>query len=243
MIKKLEGTYRFFELSDDDEEWIEVQELSKWEGNTQMSYDEWMTPPEVIELARKAMGSIDFDPASNLVAQEYVKAKEFCIMPDSNEIVNDGGLDTNFPINCHYNGLEQYWHGNVWCNPPYSAGNIDAFVDKAIDEWINNAYWSNTDGNGVNQMLYLVNSATDTRWYHKLLHSASSVLLWRGRIKFWKIVNGEALEKWEGVKSKAEGKGKIGNSPRYLNTLFYFGSNVSRFKEVFVDKGTFLKVG
>lgn len=174
-------------------------------------YDEWMSPPNVLELARTAMGSIDFDPASNPVAQEYVKAKQYCVtraefIPYMSSFADDDAVLCD--------GLKQPWRGNVWCNPPYSAGNIDLFVDIAIDQYNNGS---------VNQMLMLVNSATDTKWYHKLIRHSQLTMLWRGRIKFWKIVNGVALEKWEGEKSKAEGKGKIGNSPRYLNTLFYFG--------------------
>jgi hypothetical protein len=30
-------------------------------------------------------------------------------------------------------GLEQPWHGVVWCNPPYSG--LDAWVEKAWREW------------------------------------------------------------------------------------------------------------
>jgi len=30
-------------------------------------------------------------------------------------------------------GLSQEWHGNVWCNPPYS--DIRSWVQKAWDEW------------------------------------------------------------------------------------------------------------
>jgi hypothetical protein len=196
-----------------------------------MAFDAWMTDPKVLALVHKLYGRIDFDPASNLVAQEYVKAYEFCIEPNSPEII-DEGLDNNFPINCFYDGLKQKWHGKVFLNPPYSAGNIDAFVHKAIYEWDSNFK--------VTEMLMLVNSATDTKWYHDLLAFSNAALLWRGRIKFWKIFDGKAHEKWEGIKSKERGDNKVGNSPRYLNTLFYFNrdNNIAAFEEVFKDKGT-----
>lgn len=205
-----------------------------------MPFDEWMTDPKVIELARATMGSIDFDPASNMVAQRYVKAHSFCVHPDEYNVVDFIKYDVL------RDGLDQVWHGNVWCNPPYSAGNIDRFVDKAIDEWngsialLDDDYYSRS--RCIQQMMILVNSATDTKWYHKLLEHSSCTLLWRGRIKFWKIQDGKAHEKWEGEKSKEKGLGKIGNAPRYLNTLFYFGSSVERFKETFKEKGTFIHV-
>lgn len=200
-----------------------------------MPFDEWMTDPNVIELARSTMGSIDFDPASNMIAQRYVKAHSFCVHPDEYNVVDFIRYDVL------RDGLDQVWHGNVWCNPPYSAGNIDRFVDKAVTEWNRREYEKN---NEINQMMILVNSATDTKWYHRLLEYSTCTLLWRGRIKFWKIQDGKAHEKWEGEKSKEKGLGKIGNAPRYLNTLFYFGTvqGILRFKETFKEKGTFIHV-
>ena len=194
-----------------------------------MSRDCWMTPPNVIELVRQAMGSIDYDPASNHVAQEYVKATHYCIHP------NEPVAKTPF---CHVNGLAQNWDGNVFCNPPYSRGNIDKFVGKFFDQWMSDAYIENPS----KQAIFLVNSQTDTAWYHDLLEMHPIVLLWRGRMKFWKIFDGKAHEKWEGELSKEKGLGKVGNSPRFLNTLMYFGERKERFIRVFKDKGTFLHV-
>lgn len=188
-----------------------------------MPFDDWMTPPPVIELARKCLGTIDIDPASNYVAQSYVSAKKFCV----SSLEYDYRKDSD----CYSDGLEVNWIGNVWCNPPYSKGLIDAFSEKMVREF--------ACGN-VGRALFLVNSATDSRWYHKLLNHCTATVLWRGRIRFWKIFGGKAHEKWEGEKSKAEGKGKVGNSPRYLNTLFYFDEeqNVTPLKEYFGNKGT-----
>lgn len=209
------------------------------QGEFVRGYDQWMTPPNIIELARETMGSIDFDPASNYIAQQYVKAEEYCIAPEDNgkdmlieEIYGQG----------YVNGLSRYWHGNVWCNPPYSAGTIDAFEHHAMWEWSRDSViYKDT----ISQMMFLTNSATDARWYHDLLANCSVLLLWRGRIKFWKMFDGKAHEKWEGEKSKAEGKGKIGNSPRYLNSLFYFGrtsEQIDNFCNLWQDKGTIVCV-
>lgn len=194
-----------------------------------MPYDHWMTPPKVLSLVRQC-GDIDLDPASNLVAQEYVKAAHFCVDPYTTEF---DGYGVCPPDNCTFDGLTFSWYGNVFCNPPYSRGNIDAFVDKAIAELPN-----------VDQTFFLVNSATDTAWYHKLVENFHFTALWRGRMKFWKIDidAGVAYDKWEGEKSKQIGRGKVGNSPRYLNTLFYHGSAVKRlrFYEVFSPHATIL---
>lgn len=72
--------------------------------------DEWYTPSDYIESARKVMGSIDLDPASNEHANKTVKAAHIFTEQD--------------------NGLKQEWYGNVWLNPPYSASLIPLFADK-----------------------------------------------------------------------------------------------------------------
>jgi hypothetical protein len=190
-----------------------------------MPFDNWMTPPNIIEKCRLALGgTIDVDPASNYVAQEYIQAKQFFVHPDE----YDGRALSD--------GLSIAWGSkdnpvSVFCNPPYSRGNINKFVYKGVKEYANGT---------VSRMIFLVNSATDTEWYHMLLDHSSAALLWRGRIKFWKIFDGKAHEKWEGEKSKSEGKGKIGNSPRFLSTLFYFGNNREGFRNTFESEGKVL---
>lgn len=196
-----------------------------------MPFDNWMTPPDWIELARKYMGSIDYDPASNFVAQRYVNANYWSCAPSEWDLVK------NDFDNVIKDGLSTHWHGNVWCNPPYSAGNIDKFTDKLHDEWVNKST--------VDRALYLVNSATDTNWYHMLLTHCTAALLVKGRIKFWKIFDGKAHATWEGEKSIARRKAdptikaKVGNSPRYVNTLFCFTrcNDIDTFADVFGHKG------
>lgn len=210
-----------------------------------MGFDNWLTPPDILDRVRSVYGGlIDFDPASNLVAQQYVKATQNCVAPDDEYQPPYGVLSHDIPPGMRIDGLKQDWRGNIWCNPPYSAGNIDAFVQKGITEW-NDCFrdtFANIRRGRVTQMMFLVNSSTDTEWYHTLLRNCSVALLWKGRIKFWKIENGAAHKKWEGQKSKEMGLGKIGNSPRYLSTLFYFGAFEDTFMNVFHSKGTFIKV-
>ena len=75
--------------------------------------NEWYTPSRIIDGARHVLGEIDLDPASNMIAQQTVKAT------------------------CYYtgksNGLVQPWYGRVWLNPPYARGLIEAFVEKLLD--------------------------------------------------------------------------------------------------------------
>lgn len=188
-----------------------------------MAFDNFMTDPVWIERARDFLDGIDLDPASNVIAQEYVKARNFCVAPEE--------YDSSISNMCK-DGLKTLWYdGTVWCNPPYSRGLIDKFSTRMIDEF----EWGH-----FNEGLMLVNTANDTKWYQDLLKKSGAVLLVRGRIKFWKMENGKALEKWESEKSKKEGKGKISNHPRYVNSLFYFGYNRNGFRDYFSPHGTVL---
>lgn len=76
--------------------------------------NEWYTPKYIIEAARKAMGCIDLDPATSLLANETVMAEQIFTKED--------------------NGLIKTWNGNVWINPPYSQPLISQFSEKIIFE-------------------------------------------------------------------------------------------------------------
>lgn len=75
---------------------------------------EWYTPPAIIELARRCLGGIDLDPASNTTAQDWIKAAEFYTQDD--------------------NGLVLPWFGRVWLNPPFD--DTPAWVDRLDSEYL-----------------------------------------------------------------------------------------------------------
>lgn len=117
--------------------------------------NEWYTPKEYIEIARKVMGSIDCDPASSGVANKIVQAKTFYTEQD--------------------NGLNQTWQGNVWMNPPYAQPLINLFADKLIQE---------LDGGNIKQACVLVNNATETNWFQTMAQRANAIWFIKGRIKY-----------------------------------------------------------
>lgn len=117
--------------------------------------NEWYTPPYIIEAARKTMGGIDTDPATSLKANEVVKAKTIYTID-----------------NC---GLRNDWLGNIWLNPPYARGLVDAFVDHAIEVFVHGS---------AKQGCILVNNATETRWFQKLLKYCDSVCFLNQRVRF-----------------------------------------------------------
>ena len=80
---------------------------------------EHYTPVRFIDSAREVMGSIDIDPASNEVANEWIKASTFYTIENQ--------------------GLNKEWHGNIWMNPPYNSSSLKPLVDKLLSENINQA--------------------------------------------------------------------------------------------------------
>ncbi len=84
-----------------------------WAALTSKETVEWYTPGRYVELARQVMGSIDLDPASNELAQTWIKAKTFYSVADD--------------------GLSAPWYGRVWLNPPYA--DASRWIDKAISEY------------------------------------------------------------------------------------------------------------
>jgi phage N-6-adenine-methyltransferase len=117
--------------------------------------NEWYTPPEYIEAARKVLGTIDLDPASNAEANGIIKAEKFFTAEDD--------------------GLNKNWKGKVWLNPPYASNLIAHFALKLRNHYAKNE---------VTEAIVLVNNATETAWFNTLINSASVVVFPKSRVKF-----------------------------------------------------------
>ncbi len=152
---------------------------------------EWYTPKPYVEAARDVMGSIDLDPASCDEAQKVVKAKEYYTEEDD--------------------GLSQLWSSNVFLNPPYNMPAVQQFVDRAIHEY---------ETGKIASAIVLVNNATDTGWFHRLL--SYPVCFTQGRVKF------------------IQPGGEVGG-PRQGQAFFYLGEDEGKFSKVFSNYGVVLK--
>ena len=146
--------------------------------------NEWYTPPEYVEAARLVMGSIDCDPASSPIANTTVKATVF--------------------FTAEEDGLYQKWGQNTFTNPPYSQPLIGKFVDGLI---------ARLEVGEVKQAVVLVNNATETTFFQKLLYKASAICFPKGRIRF------------------LDPEGNPSGTPLQGQAILYFG----RCNEVFCD--------
>lgn len=105
------------------------------------------------------------------------------------------------------NGLDKTWSGNVWLNPPYASDLIGKFADKLISEREN-----------YKQAIVLVNNATETEWFNKIVSIASAVCFPKSRVKFYMP------------------DGKTG-APLQGQAVLYIGEKPKEFTDVFCKLG------
>lgn len=125
-------------------------------GTTGTGDNEWYTPEDHIERARRVLGGFDVDPASNAEAQEKVRAGMF--------------------FDAETNGLAQEWNGRVWLNPPYAQPLISQFMAKLVEE---------IDAGRCTSAITLTHNYTDTRWFQDTASKANAICFTRGRIRFY----------------------------------------------------------
>lgn len=112
------------------------QLINQDSGNT-----EYYTPPEIIEAARKCMGSIDLDPFSSIIANERVKATNIFTKDDD--------------------GWEQDWCGNIWINHPFSREYNQRLYPKLMGEFA-------VKGN-AKQVCLITYASTSEAWFYPLM--------------------------------------------------------------------------
>lgn len=152
--------------------------------------NEWYTPPQFIEAARGAMGSITLDPASSRLANKTVQAERFFSAADD--------------------GLTKTWSGNVWMNPPYAQPLIQRFADAVSDKY---------DAKEIKRACVLVNNATETGWFQRMLASSAAVCFIKGRVRF------------------VDPQGNPSGAPLQGQAVLYLGDNAFRFARSFEDIG------
>lgn len=131
--------------------------------------------------------------------------------PASNDIANEiVKAETYYTVET--NGLDKEWTGNVWMNPPYASDLIGKFVDKLIEQREN-----------YKQAIILVNNATETEWFNKLISISSAVCFPKSRVKFYMP------------------DGKTG-APLQGQAVLYVGKNIEEFMNAFDGFGWRAKI-
>lgn len=155
--------------------------------------NEWYTPPEYILAARAVLGRIDCDPASSEIANRTVGAAKF--------------------FDKEADGLKRKWGERIYLNPPYAQPLVAHFSE---------ALALKVESGEVQQAIVLVNNATETEWFQRLLSVAAAVCFPRSRIKF------------------LDTEGNPGGAPLQGQAILYVGTNPKVFAEVFGTFGTVL---
>lgn len=157
--------------------------------------NEWYTPSVFVDAARACLGEIDLDPASSPIANETVRAKQI--------------------FTAEQDGLKQPWHGRVWLNPPYAQPLIAQFAEAVASKY---------ETGEIEEAIVLVNNATETAWFRRMLRAASAVCLPAGRIKF------------------VDPEGKPSGAPLQGQAILYMGERVHDFTEAHKALGSVLHV-
>ena len=112
-----------------------------------MGKDEWLTPLYILE----ALGDFDLDPcAPDPSIRPWATAKS----------------------HLHVNGLEAYWSGRVWCNPPYGQ-ETGKWLHKLADH-----------GRGT----ALIFARTETiMFFDQVWDRATGLLFLFGRVRFYHV--------------------------------------------------------
>jgi hypothetical protein len=170
-----------------------AEKLNKPHVANNSGENEWYTPAIYIEAARRVMGSIDTDPASSDIANDTVKAKTYHTVED--------------------NGLEQPWSGNVWMNPPYAQPLVAEFSEALSAKY---------ESGEITQACILVNNATETVWFQRMMSLCSAICFIRGRVKF------------------VDKAGLSTGAPLQGQAILYLGKNPQRFATEFAEMGKVL---
>lgn len=180
---------------------------------------EYHTPLKFIESARKVLGIIDLDPASNEIANENIKAIKIFTKKNS--------------------GLIQPWIGKVWMNHPFSKGEKACPKNKAggynckkktckdrghhidhdipsNDDWIQKLLAEIKSGNTKEAIIICFCSTSET-WFKPLLDYYQCFI--NGRVNYFN-------DKGEEIKGCTKG-----------SVITYFGNNPQSFEKEFSQYG------
>lgn len=119
-----------------------------------MANDEWRTPPALFAPLDARYGfTIDVAATeANALCSRFITAEQ-------DALVTSWGYESDV----------------AWCNPPYSSGQIPAFLRRGIEQI----------AGGLREAVFLIRADVSTRYWHELvIPYASEVLFPNGRVNF-----------------------------------------------------------
>ena len=119
---------------------------------------EWIMTDEWVHVVKKAMGSIELDPASSTEANAIIQADRFFAAADG---------DSTF--------VKDWIAKSVWLFPPRTMPMIARFISKLIHE---------LESRHVGQAILLVNAQIDTEWFREAASHASAFAIPHGQLEF-----------------------------------------------------------
>lgn len=145
------------------------EQLRRGEMSINRAYNEVVKKPHVAMNS----GNNEWYTPSEIIEAARTAMGSIDIDPASNDIAQQT-VKAKIYYTVDTNGLAQKWDGNVWLNPPYSSELIEKFIDKLVAEKSN-----------YRQAVVLVNNATETGWFNKIVSVASAVCFPKSRVKFY----------------------------------------------------------
>lgn len=187
------------------------EEIAERLKNIKNEPEETNTPAKIINAVSKPhvaqnSGNNEWYTPADYIELANEVMDHIDLDPASSERANEVVKAKQF-FTAEDSGLEHPWAGTVWMNPPYASNLISKFCDKLI-----------SDLPDISQAIVLVNNATETEWFKKLIEQASAVCFTYGRVKFYSP------------------DGRIAQ-PLQGQALLYFGSNAKKFVDIFSSKG------
>ncbi len=126
--------------------------------------DEWETPDDLFWKLH----------------EEFQFNVDVCASKENSKLVNYYSIKED--------ALKQRWHGNCWCNPPYSK--VKEFLIKTSEE---------LKSGFVKTVVVLTFANTDTKWFHDYVYGKAEIRFIKGRLRFrgknkeGKMVNNSAM--------------------------------------------------
>lgn len=127
------------------------------------------------------------------------------------------------PVNPEFNGLQHEWLPQCYINPPYSKGQLEAWIAKGVKEYTAGKW-------PTKRFLWLLNYG-NTENHCVMNRYASAVCIPKTRIKF--IPGHPSLA---GHPDNPDPEMRKPSGPKY-NNIFYLWGNPSGFQEAFKNIG------